>query len=269
MKERTVPRFLAKAEFDDLSAYVSFRSGGAPRSVISVLIHTDRTAQPWPSSSIAPRSRSHGETKPEVVHKISVAAGDQGAFDGEAAERFAASLTQRRREDVAQVLSGLWRVFDRYEGLWFTYRLSLNDGGVEILLAEKGCLFYRKLPPPLAGNVGCFGYGASNAMSTMYGLDLARGRPANFLDGGGGSNRQNAMLAIETLNRDNDVRAIFVNCLVGITRTDVVAQGIVDAVRENCITKPVVVRMRGTGSEEAAKVMSFAMSVRRHSSFDV
>lgn len=57
-------------------------------------------------------------------------------------------------------------------------------------------------------------------MATMDGLNLAGGRPANFLDGGGGANRQNAKLAIETLNRDPDVKSIFVNTFGGITKTE-------------------------------------------------
>lgn len=134
--------------------------------------------------------------------------------------------------------------------------------------AEDGGLFYVKLSdvhaptPTIAGsgdlpegNVGCFGYGAGNAMATMDGLNVARGRPANFLDGGGGANRVNAKLAVETLNRDPAVKAIFVNTFGGITRTDIVSQGIIDAVKDDRIEKPIVVRLKGTGSEEAAKVL--------------
>ncbi len=101
--------------------------------------------------------------------------------------------------------------------------------------AEDGGLFYVKLadvdaPTPTQhgssdlpeGNVGCFGYGAGNAMATMDGLNKAGGRPANFLDGGGGANRVNAKLAVETLNRDPAVKAIFVNTFGGITRTEYV-----------------------------------------------
>ncbi|EST07849.2 ATP-citrate lyase/succinyl-CoA ligase [Kalmanozyma brasiliensis GHG001] len=133
--------------------------------------------------------------------------------------------------------------------------------------AEDGGLFYVKLsdvssPTPTVegkvlpeGNVGCFGYGAGNAMATMDGLNVAGGRPANFLDGGGGANRVNAKLAVETLNRDPAVKAIFVNTFGGITRTDIVSQGIIDAVKDDKIEKPIVVRLKGTGSEEAAKVL--------------
>ncbi|SNX82945.1 related to succinyl-coa ligase [gdp-forming] beta-chain, mitochondrial precursor [Melanopsichium pennsylvanicum] len=135
--------------------------------------------------------------------------------------------------------------------------------------AEDGGLFYVKLSDVDAsmprvnggqgelpeGNVGCFGYGAGNAMATMDGLNVAGGRPANFLDGGGGANRVNAKLAIETLNRDPAVKAIFVNTFGGITRTDIVSQGIIDAVKDDKITKPIVVRMKGTGSDDAAKVL--------------
>lgn len=92
-------------------------------------------------------------------------------------------------------------------------------------------------------------------MATMDGLNIAGGRPANFLDGGGGANRTNAKLAVETLNRDEAVKAIFVNTFGGITRTDIVAQGIIDAAKEDKIAKPIVVRMKGTGSEDAKKTL--------------
>lgn len=99
-------------------------------------------------------------------------------------------------------------------------------------------------------------------MGTMDGLALVGGQPANFLDGGGGANLVNARLAIETLNRDPDVKSIFVNTFGGITQTDVVAQGIIDAVSENQMTQPIVVRVKGTGSEKAKETVSIIELVK-------
>ncbi|SPO22106.1 related to succinyl-coa ligase [gdp-forming] beta-chain, mitochondrial precursor [Ustilago trichophora] len=203
-------------------------------------------------------------------------------------------------EEAKTVVQEMWKLFDTYEGLWFSFILvPCSDGSLCVTApymefddfavrrqpllkpyfesrprnpntarAEDGGLFYVKLsdvdaPTPTQaegkelpeGNVGCFGYGAGNAMATMDGLNKAGGRPANFLDGGGGANRVNAKLAVETLNRDPAVKAIFVNTFGGITRTDIVSQGIIDAVKDDKITKPIVVRMKGTGSEDAAKVL--------------
>jgi succinyl-CoA synthetase beta subunit len=85
-------------------------------------------------------------------------------------------------------------------------------------------------------------------------------QPANFLDGGGGANRRNARAGILTLAGDPDVRAIFVNIFGGITRTDLVAEGLIDAMKENERLKsgevPVVARMRGTNQDAAAKLVS-------------
>ncbi|KAJ1028455.1 hypothetical protein NDA16_001621 [Ustilago loliicola] len=212
------------------------------------------------------------------------------------------SLVHGLDSDASSVVQELWKVFDRQEGLWFTFILQPSSSGLSILnpylefddfsvrrqpllspyyssrprdpntaRAEDGSLFYVKLshissptPNPTTssstqtqpeGNVGCFGYGAGNAMATMDGLNVAGGRSANFLDGGGGANRTNAKLAVETLNRDEAVKAIFVNTFGGITRTDIVAQGIIDAVKDDQISKPIVVRMKGTGAEDAKKTL--------------
>lgn len=126
--------------------------------------------------------------------------------------------------------------------------------------AEDGGLFYIKLSN--GGNIGSFGYGAGNAMGTMDGLTIAGGTPANFLDGGGGANRVNSRLAIETLNRDPDVKTIFVNTFGGITQTDIVADGVIDAVRENDMRQPIVIRVKGTGSDVAKEKVSVASEGR-------
>ena len=119
--------------------------------------------------------------------------------------------------------------------------------------AEDGGLFYIKLHN--GGKVGSFGYGAGNAMATMDGLAMAGAVPANFLDGGGGANVANAKLAIETLNRDPDVQSIFVNTFGGLTRCSLVAEGIIQAIRENNITIPMTVRVMGTEAEEANELL--------------
>lgn len=119
--------------------------------------------------------------------------------------------------------------------------------------AEDGGLFYIKLAN--GGKVGSFGYGAGNAMATMDGLAIAGATPANFLDGGGGANVANAKLAIETLNRDPDVKSIFVNTFGGLTRCSLVAEGIIEAVKENNIKTPITIRVMGTEAKEAKELL--------------
>lgn len=118
--------------------------------------------------------------------------------------------------------------------------------------AEDGGLFYIKLAN--GGKVGSFGYGAGNAMATIDGLAMAGATPANFLDGGGDANVANAKLAIETLHRDSDVKSIFVNTFGGLTRCSLVAEGIIEAVKENNIKTPITVRVMGTEAKEAKEL---------------
>ncbi|KAL8277876.1 hypothetical protein RQP46_009695 [Phenoliferia psychrophenolica] len=124
--------------------------------------------------------------------------------------------------------------------------------------AAKSGLFLIK--PPVTptqprGNIGCFGYGAGLAMSTMDAVVAAGGSPANFLDGGGGATAANAKVSIQVLAEDPDVKVIFVNIFGGITQTDKVAAGIISAVHDTerlaSGSVPMVIRMRGTGEAEA------------------
>jgi succinyl-CoA synthetase beta subunit len=84
-------------------------------------------------------------------------------------------------------------------------------------LAAKAKLFYHK--SRRGGNIGCYGYGAGSAMSTMDVLAVVGGRPANFLDGGGGATETNVRAALDVLMRDEDVDVAFVNTFGGLTRT--------------------------------------------------
>jgi succinyl-CoA synthetase beta subunit len=83
--------------------------------------------------------------------------------------------------------------------------------------AAKANLFYHK--SRRGGNIGCYGYGAGSAMSTMDVLAVVGGTPANFLDGGGGATEANVRAALEVLMADEDVVVCFVNTFGGLTRT--------------------------------------------------
>ncbi|MBI4563533.1 MAG: ADP-forming succinate--CoA ligase subunit beta [Planctomycetes bacterium] len=96
------------------------------------------------------------------------------------------------------------------------------------------------------GNIGCMVNGAGLAMSTMDLIQLAGGRPANFLDVGGGANKDQVSKAFKLLVANPSVRAVLINIFGGILRCDVLAQGIVDAVKEVHVKVPIVVRLEGT-----------------------
>ena len=101
----------------------------------------------------------------------------------------------------------------------------------------------------LSGNIGCMVNGAGLAMATMDLIKLSGGSPANFLDVGGGASAQTVAQAFKIILADANVKAVLINIFGGIMRCDVIAQGVIDAVREVGVAIPVVVRLEGTNVE--------------------
>ena len=117
--------------------------------------------------------------------------------------------------------------------------------------ASKFDLNYIKLD----GNVGCMVNGAGLAMSTMDIIQYAGGKPANFLDVGGGANEEQVKNAMRILLSDKNVKAVLINIFGGIMRCDIIATGVVNAVKEIGISIPVVVRLEGTNVEEGKAIL--------------
>ncbi len=117
--------------------------------------------------------------------------------------------------------------------------------------ASKYNLNYIKLD----GNVGCMVNGAGLAMATMDIIKLAGGEPANFLDVGGGANKETVANGFKIILSDPNVKAILINIFGGIVRCDRVAQGVIDAVNEIHVKIPIVIRLEGTNAEEAADML--------------
>ncbi|MDH5831329.1 ADP-forming succinate--CoA ligase subunit beta [Luteimonas sp. M1R5S18] len=105
------------------------------------------------------------------------------------------------------------------------------------------------------GNIGCMVNGAGLAMATMDVIKLEGGEPANFLDVGGGANKERVTEAFKLILSDDDVKAIFVNIFGGIVRCDMIAEGIIAAVKEVDVKVPVIVRLEGTNVEEGKKLL--------------
>ena len=101
----------------------------------------------------------------------------------------------------------------------------------------------------LNGNIGCMVNGAGLAMATMDLIKLHGGAPANFLDVGGGASAEMVTKAFKLILADKNVKAILVNIFGGIMRCDIIAEGIITAVKEMGLTLPVVVRLEGTNVE--------------------
>jgi succinyl-CoA synthetase beta subunit/malate-CoA ligase subunit beta len=107
----------------------------------------------------------------------------------------------------------------------------------------------------LDGSVGCIVNGAGLAMATMDAIALHHGRPANFLDVGGGASPDKIANAFRIVLGDRNVKAVLINIFAGINRCDWVAEGIVRAMRDLAITLPVVVRLAGTNVEQGREIL--------------
>jgi len=117
--------------------------------------------------------------------------------------------------------------------------------------ASKFSLNYIRLD----GNIGCMVNGAGLAMATMDIIKLAGGEPANFLDVGGGANAEQIKNAFRILMADKNVKAVFINIFGGILRCDVLAQGVIAAVKELGVPVPIVIRMEGTNVDEGKRML--------------
>ena len=115
----------------------------------------------------------------------------------------------------------------------------------EAMAKEKGLTYVK-----LGGNIGILGNGAGLCMSTLDVVAQAGGKPANFLDAGGGSKADAIVDALEVITSDRNVNAILFNIFGGITRCDEIAKGIIEASQRMGIEMPVVVRLDGTNSAE-------------------
>ncbi len=114
----------------------------------------------------------------------------------------------------------------------------------------------------LAGDIGCMVNGAGLAMATMDLVKLHGGEPANFLDVGGGTTAERVAEAFKLLLSDPKVRAVLVNIFGGIVRCDLIADGIIRAVREVGVKVPVVVRLEGTNAEQGlAKLAQSGLTI--------
>ena len=122
------------------------------------------------------------------------------------------------------------------------------------LQAQKNGLAYVKLD----GDVGIIGNGAGLVMATLDAVQIFGGRPANFLDVGGGASADMTAVALDIVLSDPDVKVVFINILGGITRCDEVANGILEAQKRVGLTKPMVIRLVGTNEEEGRRILTDA-----------
>jgi succinyl-CoA synthetase beta subunit len=138
------------------------------------------------------------------------------------------------------------------------YKKRLLEGESELSPQEteamKNDLAYVKLD----GDIGVIGNGAGLVMATLDTIQYYGGKPANFLDVGGGAPAEKIAIALKIVLSDPKVKALFINILGGITRCDEVARGILEAEQKIGATKPMVIRLVGTNEAEGKRILTEA-----------
>ncbi|QGM21155.1 ADP-forming succinate--CoA ligase subunit beta [Spiribacter sp. 2438] len=199
---------------------------------------------------------------------------------------FALGLTPAQIKQLTRIMDGLYRCFtDRDLGLIeinplivtgddellaLDAKINVDDNAVEVKrqaeiadmrdvsqeddtevqAAEHGLNYIT-----LDGNIGCMVNGAGLAMATMDVIKLHGGEPANFLDVGGGTNKERVTEAFKIISASPDVQGILVNIFGGIVRCDMIAEGVIAAVKEVGVNVPVVVRLEGTNVEQGKALL--------------
>ena len=128
---------------------------------------------------------------------------------------------------------------------------DINEEEPAEIEASKNDLTYIKLN----GSIGCMVNGACLAMATMDIIKLHGKEPANFLDVGGGASKEQVAAAFKIILSDKNVKGILINIFGGIMRCDVLAKGVVEAVKKIKLNVPLVVRLAGTNHKEGKKIL--------------
>jgi len=129
-----------------------------------------------------------------------------------------------------------------------------SDLSPQELEAMENDLAYVRLD----GNIGVIGNGAGLVMATLDTIQYYGGKPANFLDVGGGAPSEKTATALKIVLSDPNVKVLLINILGGITRCDEVARGILEAKQKAGVTKPMVIRLVGTNEEEGKRILTAA-----------
>ena len=225
------------------------------------------------------------EETPEQIHTITVdpAAGLQGYQARKLA--FALGLEGTQIREFSQFMNGLYNLFTHSDASLVEINpLVVTEAGNLIALDAKinidGNATYRR-PEILAmrdisqedareaaaaehdlnyitldGNIGCMVNGAGLAMATMDLVQLKGGKPANFLDVGGGTTAERVAEAFKLILSDDKVEGVLVNIFGGIVRCDLIAEGIIAAVKEVDIKVPLVVRLEGTNAPQGLEILA-------------
>ncbi|WP_194091140.1 ADP-forming succinate--CoA ligase subunit beta [Vibrio hibernica] len=225
------------------------------------------------------------EETPELIHKASIdpLVGPQAYQGRELA--FKLGLKGNQIKQFTQIFMGLGKMFSQYDLALLEINPLVVTGAGDLLCLdgkitidsnamyrqpklrdmhdssqederEAHAAQYELNYVALDGNVGCMVNGAGLAMGTMDIVNLHGGKPANFLDVGGGATKERVAEAFKIILSDENVKAVLVNIFGGIVRCDMIAEGIIGAVKEVGVEVPVVVRLEGTNAELGREVLA-------------
>ena len=225
------------------------------------------------------------EETPELIHTIGITA-STGVTDADAAKLADAyGLTGTAREQGMDLFKALYKAFTEKDMslLEINPLIVTKSNDIQVLDAkvsfDNNALFrhpdimeyrdeteedakeieaskYDLAYIALDGEIGCMVNGAGLAMATMDIIKLYGAEPANFLDVGGGATKEKVTAAFKIITSDPNVKGILVNIFGGIMRCDVIAEGVVTAVRDVGLKVPLVVRLEGTKVEEGNKIIN-------------
>ena len=139
---------------------------------------------------------------------------------------------------------------DYLDSIYLTKKDLSEEDPIEVEASKHGLSYIK-----LNGSIGCMVNGAGLAMATLDIIKLYGSEPANFLDVCGGASKEKVSAAFKIILSDKNVKGILINIFGGIMRCDILAQGVVEAVKETNLSVPLVVRLAGTNEKLGKEIL--------------
>ena len=268
--------WIERASRIDAEYYASIILDRSEKKLLAMLsrmggMDVEEVAETDPSALI----RRHIEPGEELTHELGLQMSIDARIDEDATDQVAKLLAKLHQvalaEDATLIEVNPLIVTSDREVVALDSKMTIDNSALyrheelaelrdrsaedpqEQMAKEKGVTYVK-----LGGNVGILGNGAGLCMSTLDVVAQAGGKPANFLDAGGGSKAEAIVDALEVITSDDNVTAILFNIFGGITRCDEIAKGIIEAFARMDIEVPLVVRLDGTNSEEGLGLLADA-----------
>jgi succinyl-CoA synthetase beta subunit len=268
--------WIERASKIDAEYYASIILDRSEKRLLAMLsrmggMDVEEVAETDPSALI----KRHIEPGEELTHELGLQMSMDARIDEDATEQVATLLAKLHQvalaEDATLIEVNPLIVTSEREVVALDSKMTIDNSALyrheelaelrdrsaedpqEQMAKEKGLTYVK-----LGGEIGILGNGAGLCMSTLDVVAQAGGKPANFLDAGGGSKAESIVDALEVITSDDNVTAIRFNIFGGITRCDEIAKGIIEAFERMDIAVPLVVRLDGTNSEEGLKLLADA-----------